>query len=389
MYSSAYEGILSVLAEASYIYLPFVLISILIKTPTDRVSPFLTVLLLGLLAGVLNWVLLRRPQRILVLLGVNILGAFLASWAFFAALGLPGAGASIVGWLWFDGHSVWGCLQVWLVFIMFSWVCLRAMLIFGREASPKEPITRFEVSTGVVLGTGILMGILSIPLLQSLPAVFVCLLCNWAVIARSRVNNIPARYFSAGIMALAATVAALGVILQNLLPVLSSGSAAVYDSAGPFLVRLLVGTLGWLFKKGHFVEDRGSSIAPDASSASGGAVGTPAPLPNPHWMEVLASVFLWVAVGMLVLVIAAGLIYLLLRLWRRREARAPQARNYGGPTWQVLLAALRELTANIGRCILLLLPGKKQRKIFKARDYCNRYLRHKAADNSCGKKILA
>lgn len=349
---------LSVLAEVSYLYLPFVLISALIRTSEAGEVPFTAFLLLGAIAGTLNWIMGRKPQRLLVLLVLNLGAACLAWWGCLAVLGLPGYGVSAMQWLRFDGPNIRGSLQVWLTLGLVVWVFLRTMVIYGRDIGFKEAMTRFEVSTGVVLGSGILMGILSVPLLQSVPAVIVCLLCNWAVLALTKADSVPPMYLAAGMLTLAGSVAALGHILQNLLPVMLTGSQILYDSAGPRLARLFVGALGWLFRKGHFGSNENQSTA-QGSSSSGGGAGLHSPsLHNPHWMETLASVFIWTAAAVLVLVLAAGIIYLTVRLWKGRRTFALQDRGRSvRVTW---LIRLKEALRGTFIFVRLFLPGKME-----------------------------
>ena len=346
---------ISLLAETGCLFLPYYLLSILIKTPAGQIMTFPQFLLLIVTAGVVNWLISLKSRPLLSVAALNLAAATLAA----ALLGvwiLPGGSALWAGLL-FKGSSLGGSLQLWLAFGLTGWIFLRSMIIFNSTIIYQETVNRFEAAIVIVWGAVLAAELIPAPMPDTIVVLAFCLISNLTAIASARFTAIPSQSYISALGILIALTCIAVLLLNFSHSYMLSASQWLYDSTFPYLGLVFYSVITWLLKKGHYLPDQRSSTIGSAEATNSANFGSHNSPLNSHWMQLLSSAIGVVAAILLAIVILLLGFYLVKYLLRKRSF-SPVSGSSGNINYSWLSIKLINLLKRLGIIRLLLQPGK-------------------------------
>lgn len=337
--------IIAMLAEASYLYPLYYLISQGFKTAPENLIPFYGLLLIGLGAALLNIIISFNQPRLITLGLVNLIAALatVLAAAYCLHLSHPFAWLDLLS---FSGTGMWLSWQAWLITVLMLWVYTRAAIISAEEPSFRHAANRFEISMGVIFSVFLLGGILSVELTEHLLAFLICLAFNAGGLALARTGETRLRYYWPALSVFALFLVGIALVVKLLMPFLSAGSQWLYNNSTPVLKNFFTRIFHLFLNKTHLLpEDNtpGAGVSLPSGSSPSGAGNAPAV--NPEWLQTANSVLIWIgiiALSLLALVLIINLLGWLFKTRRSAPADRPSNHPYLLQFWFFLLDKIKQ-----------------------------------------------
>lgn len=313
-------AVLSLVAELASGYVIYNLLGQWLQFPDYQVLTLGELVGLGLGAMIFNLLLIKAMSRPMLIGTINLLAGFLVSYLLLTWL--QPEGLSLAGFIGVLHADLQVAIPVWALLFLVSMAFFRAGSLCNRPISYQQAIRRFEAGMGVIFTGLLLVNLASVSALPAVLAAGLALTANVGVLAFTRFQS---RQLAGGWLALliyGVVIAASGWLVSLLLPYLTGVSRWLWGAITPTLGGWAQTLVKKVFEKGRISPDTAAPIDQGTNEfGSGAGPMTPGTAP-PEWLQQFFMAFSWVLMVGLVLIILGLLIFLLTRLWYRRN-----------PTW--------------------------------------------------------
>lgn len=346
---------ISLFAETSCLFLPYYLLSVLIKTPVEQTINFVQFSILIVIAGLVNWLISFRSLPLLGIAVLNIFSAILAA-PLLLFRTLP-TGSTIWAWLLFKGFNLTGSLQLCLAFSLTGFVFLRSMIIFNSIMVYQKTVNRFQAAMGILWGTALLAELISVPIPNIIIILALCLILNIAATALTKAASVPSRSYIAALGVLITLIFIVILLLDFSHSFMLSGSQWIYNSIFPYLGLVFYNAITWLMKKGHYLPDQKSSVTGSAESVSSSNYSSQNSVSDSHWIQLFSSGISVFAAIVLTIVLLVVVFYFAKVLLKKRSFSSTP----GSPvniSFSRLITKLINRFKRFGIIMLLMQPGK-------------------------------
>lgn len=315
---------LSALAEASYLFLIYILLTTLCNTVPEQLLSLLGLILIVIVLYSFNIIISVKPRKRISVIFFNLVFITLISLLTLRHLNYFKASSWLN--LFWNVENPLISAQAWLLVILISVIAIRVMILCNRKINLKDAIARFEVSISVFLVTAILAGLLHVEVAENFLIIILGLISNFlAIVLCKQIEHISARYLFAGTLGLAVFIGSLLALLKWGQSFLINISAWIYSSTMPFISGIFLSLMKWLLTKGKYIENNSQ---PNATTSNEGiASGWELPIHDAQWLKYV----LWFLFGLISLLVVVILIILLVYIFK--YLLKPNQKKYSQEKW--------------------------------------------------------
>lgn len=315
---------LSVLAEASYLFFPYILLTLLCETNPEQLLSLLGLILIAMVLCSFNIIFSLKPKKPITVIFLNIVLISLISLLTLHYLGYFKSSSWLN--LFWNSENLLISAQAWLLLILISLIAIRAMILCNRKIELKGAIARFEITISVFLVTAIMAGLLHVELVENILIIIVGLISNsLAIILCKQIEYISGGYLLAWTLGLTAFMGSLLALLNWGQSFLINLSSWIYSSTMPFISETFLSVMKWLLTKGKYIENDSQPSSP--TSNEGIVSNWELPSYDSQWLNYI----LWFLMGLMILLLIVILIIVLVNLFK--YLFKPNQKKYSQGEW--------------------------------------------------------